>query len=91
MVADRITATLPSRDFAAPPALNPRKSRFSTGIRLDDPDALLAEWPATGPAENRHAIPRRAGFFRPEGVPGIFALADADGSLLRVIENRDTG
>ncbi|VDC31669.1 hypothetical protein [Pseudogemmobacter humi] len=91
MAADRITATLPSHDFAAPPALSPRKSRFSAGIRLDDPDALLPEWPAAGPAENCHAIPRLTRFFRPEGGPGIFALADAEGLLLRVIENRDTG
>lgn len=124
MAADRITANLPSRDFAATsafyaalgfgeafrdqgwmilrrgsleleffphPDLDPRESWFSACIRLDDPDALLAEWRAAGLPEDRHAIPRLTGFFRPEGAPRMFALVDADGSLLRVIDNRDTG
>lgn len=124
MAADRITADLPSRDFAATPAFYaapgfpeafrgegwmilrrgplepeffphpdpaPRESWFPACIRLDDPDALLAEWRAAGLPEDRHAIPRLTGFFRPEGPPRMCALADADGSLLRVIDNRDTG
>lgn len=123
-MADRITANLPSRDFAATsafygrlgfaesyrdggwmilkrgplvleffphPEVDPYASWFSACIRVDDPDALLAEWQGAGlPADDR-AIPRLTGFFKPGAAPRMFALVDADGSLLRVIDNRDAG
>jgi catechol 2,3-dioxygenase-like lactoylglutathione lyase family enzyme len=121
-MADRITANLPSRDFAATaafygrlgfaeefrsagwmilsrgtleveffphPSLDQRESWFSACLRMDDPDALLAEWQALGLSSDQSAIPRLTGFFRPEGAPRMFALVDPDGSLLRVIDNRE--
>jgi hypothetical protein len=121
-MADRITANLPSRDFAQTalfygrlgfardyaddgwmilsrgpleleffpfPDLEPRKSSFSACIRVDDPDALLAEWRKCGLPDWPEAIPRLTGFFKPGAAPRMFALVDPDGSLLRVIDNRD--
>ncbi|NGM46485.1 bleomycin resistance protein [Rhodobacter sp. SGA-6-6] len=124
-MADRITANLPARDFAATsafygalgfaetfrdegwmilrrgglvleffphPGVDPWSSWFSACIRIDDPDALLAEWRETSglPADHK-AIPRLTGFFKHAGAPRMFALVDPDGSLLRVIDNRDAG
>lgn len=74
-------------EFFAWPDLDPAKSSFSACIRVDDPDALLGEWQKLGLAAG--GIPRLTGFFRPEGAPRMFALIDPEGSLLRVIDNRD--
>lgn len=123
-MADRITANLPSRDFAATaafygrlgfgegfrdagwmilkrgglvleffphPELEPRANWFSACIRVDDPDALLADWRRAGLSEDVTAIPRLTGFFKPGAAPRMFALVDPDGSLLRVIDNADAG
>jgi len=123
-MADRITANLPSRDFAATSAFygrlgfaeayrdggwmilnrgplvleffpHPEVDRFSSWfsacIRVDDPGALLAEWQGAGLSSNDGAIPRLTGFFKPGSAPRMFALVDPDGSLLRVIDNRDAG
>ena len=123
-MADRITANLPSRDFAATEAFyaalgfaptfrdegwmilrrgplvleffphpdsDPWSSWFSACLRVDDPDALLAEWRGAGLPADPKAIPRLTGFFKHGGAPRMFALVDADGSLLRVIDNRDAG
>ncbi len=123
-MADRITANLPSRDFAATaafygalgfaptfrdegwmilrrgalvleffphPGVDPWSSWFSACVRVDDPDALLAEWRQAGLASDHTSIPRLTGFFKPGAAPRMFALVDADGSLLRVIDNRDAG
>lgn len=123
-MADRITANLPSRDFAATaafyarlgfgevfrdrgwmilargplvleffphPGLDPKASWFSACIRVDDPDALLAEWRGAGLPGDDRAIPRLTGFFKPGSAPRMFALVDPDGSLLRVIDNADAG
>lgn len=123
-MADRITANLPARDFAATsafyaalgfsedfrdegwmilrrgglvleffphPGVDPKSSWFSACIRVDDPDALLAEWQGAGLPADRTSIPRLTGFFRHGQAPRMFALVDPDGSLLRVIDNRDAG
>lgn len=123
-MADRITANLPSRDFAATsafygrlgfaeayrdggwmilargplvleffphPGLDRLSSWFSACIRVDDPDALLAEWQGAGLPSDDGAVPRLTGVFKPGAAPRMFALVDADGSLLRVIDNRDAG
>ncbi|WP_225028821.1 bleomycin resistance protein [Xinfangfangia pollutisoli] len=123
-MADRITANLPSRDFAATaafygklgfvpafrddgwmiltrgdlvleffphPDLDPWSSWFSACIRVDDPDALLATWRSAELPSDRTSIPRLTGFFKPGAAPRMFALVDEDGSLLRVIDNRDAG
>ncbi len=121
-MSDRITANLPSRDFAATsafyaalgfterfrdegwmilgrgaleleffpwPDFDPKSSNFSACIRVDDPDTLREEWSQLGIPETRDCIPRLTGFFRPGSAPRMFALIDPDGSLLRVIDNRD--
>ncbi|MFE3837492.1 bleomycin resistance protein [Rhodobacteraceae bacterium PA1-206B] len=122
-MADRITANLPSRDFAATiafyaalgfstdfhdegwlilkrgplvleffphPELDPRASWFSACVRVDEPEALPAEWRAAGLPTDHRAIPRLTGFFKPGTAPRMFALVDGDGSLLRVLDNGDT-
>ena len=123
-MADRVTANLPARDFAATsafyarlgfgeayrddswmilkrgglvleffphPDCDPWSSSFSACIRVDDPDTLLAEWLHVGLPSDPRSIPRLTGFFKPGAAPRMFALVDADGSLLRVIDNRDAG
>lgn len=119
-MADRITANLPSRDFAATsafyaalgfsetfrnagwmilrrggleleffphPDLVPGDSWFSACVRVDDPEALHAAWQLTALPDDNGAIPRLTGFFTPPGAPRMFALVDADGSLLRCMGN----
>ena len=123
-MADRITANLPARDFAATsafygrlgfveayrddgwmilrrgalvmeffphPNVDPLTSWFSACIRVDDPDALLADWQRAGLPTDPKATPRLTGFFKPGAAPRMFALVDPDGTLLRVIDNRDAG
>jgi catechol 2,3-dioxygenase-like lactoylglutathione lyase family enzyme len=78
-------------EFFPHPDCDPLSSSFSACIRVDEPEALLKEWRGAGlPADNL-SIPRLTGFFKPPGAPRMFALVDLDGSLLRVIDNRDAG
>ena len=123
MTSDRITANLPSRDFAATerfyaalgfqtgfrddgwmilnrgkleveffpwPDLDPYASNASACVRVNDLDGLLAEWRQSNLSENPRSIPRLTGVVKHPGVPRMFALVDADGSLLRVLENGGT-
>lgn len=76
-------------EFFPHPELDPATSCFSACVRVDDPDALLDEWRRLGISSDRGALPRLTGFFRPGAAPRMFALVDPDGSLLRVIDNRD--
>jgi catechol 2,3-dioxygenase-like lactoylglutathione lyase family enzyme len=76
-------------EFFSHPDLDPRTSWFSACVRVDDPDALLAEWRGAGLPGDETSIPRLTGFFKPGNAPRMFALVDPDGSLLRVIDNRD--
>lgn len=69
--------------------LDPRDSWFSACIRVDDPDTLLDEWRLLGLASGERDIPRLTAFFKPGNAPRMFALVDLDGSLLRVIDNKD--
>jgi hypothetical protein len=78
-------------EFFPHPDCDPRSSSFSACIRVDDPDALLMEWRGAGLPSDASAIPRLTGFFKPGSAPRMFALVDLDGSLLRVIDNRDAG
>ena len=122
-MADRITANLPSRDFAATeafyhrlgfrtdfrddgwmilrrgaleleffphPGVDKWSSWFSACIRVDEVEALLAEWQQVGLSDDRNAIPRLTGIFKLQGAPRMFALVDEDGSLLRVLDNKDS-
>ena len=123
MPGDRITANLPSRDFAATaafyaalgfapayrsdawmilnrgpleveffpwPDLDPYTSNASACVRVDDLEGLLSAWRSAGLTDNPHAIPRLTGITKLPGVPRMFALVDADGSLLRILENGGT-
>jgi catechol 2,3-dioxygenase-like lactoylglutathione lyase family enzyme len=123
MAADRITANLPSRDFAATvafygapgfvpthhdegwlilkrgpleleffphPGLDSRSSWFSACVRVDDPEGTLAAWSQAGLPRDRSSIPRITEIFRLAGAPRMFALVDADGPLLRVLDNGDS-
>ena len=76
-------------EFFHHPGLDPATSWFSACIRVDDPDTLLDEWQALGLPSDPASIPRLTGFFRPGAAPRMFALVDPDGTLLRVIDNRD--
>ncbi len=78
-------------EFFPHPDCDPKASWFSACIRVDDPDALLEEWRAAGLPGDHKSIPRLTGFFKHGAAPRMFALVDADGSLLRVIDNRDAG
>jgi hypothetical protein len=78
-------------EFFPHPDCDPKSSWFSACIRVDDPDALLAEWQGAGLPSDQSAIPRLTGFFKPGSAPRMFALVDENGSLLRVIDNRDAG
>jgi hypothetical protein len=123
MPGDRITANLPSRNFAATvafyaalgfapayrsdgwmiltrgpleveffpwPDLDPFASNSSACVRVDDLDGLLSAWRSAGLTDNPHAIPRLTAITKLPGVPRMFALVDADGSLLRILENGGT-
>lgn len=78
-------------EFFPHPEVDPWSSWFSACIRVDDPDALLAEWRQAGLPSDPKSIPRLTGFFKHGGAPRMFALVDENGSLLRVIDNRDAG
>jgi hypothetical protein len=119
---DRITANLPSRDFAATtefygrlgfdmmfrneawmilrrgpleleffphPTLEPNTSWFSACVRVNDLDAILADWRKAGLPVSDTSIPRLTEIFKRADAPRMFALVDADGSLLRVLDNGD--
>lgn len=78
-------------EFFPHPDCDPWSSWFSACIRVDDPDALLEEWRKVGLPSDHASIPRLTGFFKPGAAPRMFALVDENGSLLRVIDNRDAG
>lgn len=74
-------------EFFPHPELDPHASWFSACIRVDDIDALLAEWQGAGLPTDHKSIPRLTGTFKLPNAPRMFALVDADGSLLRCLEN----
>lgn len=78
-------------EFFPHPEVDPWSSWFSACLRVDDPDALLAEWRGVGLPSDHKSIPRLTGFFKHGQAPRMFALVDENGSLLRVIDNRDAG
>lgn len=78
-------------EFFPHPEIDPFGSAFSACIRVDEPEALLKEWQGVGLPVDALSIPRLTGFFRPPGAPRMFALVDLDGTLLRVIDNKDVG
>lgn len=67
--------------------LDPKTSWFSACIRVDDVEALHGAWQSAGLPADTKSIPRLTGFFQPGNAPRMFALIDADGSLLRCMGN----
>ncbi len=75
-------------EFFPHPGLIPGDSWFSACLRVDDLDALFAEWAALDLPRDHKAIPRLTGILHRPPVPRMFALVDPDGSLIRVLDNR---
>lgn len=71
--------------------LNPRTSCFSACFRVDDLDALYADFAKLGLPTDCWSMPRLDGppKLEPFGLR-MFALIDLNGSLLRCIDNRST-
>lgn len=69
----------------------PSRSWFSACIRVDDLDALHAEFSKAGVATDSRSVPRlTAPKLEPFGLR-MFALVDPDGSLIRCLENPSGG
>ena len=74
-------------EFFPHPDLDPRDSWFGACLRVDDLDALLAEFRTLGLSGDSQHIPRLTGLLDIPDAPRMFALVDLDGSLLRCLEN----
>ncbi|MGQ0564802.1 MAG: bleomycin resistance protein [Gemmobacter sp.] len=74
-------------EFFPHPEVDKWSSWFSACLRVDDLDALFAEWAALDIARDDRAIPRLTGILHRPPVPRMFALVDEDGSLIRVLQN----
>lgn len=74
-------------EFFAHPEVDKWSSWFSACLRVDDLDALFAEWAALDLPRDNTSIPRLTGITNRPPVPRMFALVDPDGSLIRVLEN----
>lgn len=75
-------------EFFPHPELDPFASWFSACIRVDDLDGLYREWTGLDLPDDPRSIPRITPIMDRPPVPRMFALIDADGSLLRVLDNR---
>ena len=78
-------------EFFPHPDLAPGDSWFSACVRVDDLEAFHAEWQTLDLPQDQGAIPRITGIMDTPPVPRMFAVIDADGSLLRVLENDRKG
>ncbi len=76
-------------EFFPHPAVDPLNSWFSACIRVDDIEGLLTAWSVLGLSADPKATPRLTDIFRLPDAPRMFALVDEDGSLLRVLDNKD--
>lgn len=76
-------------EFFPHPELNPRESCFSACLRVDDLDALYADFMKAGLPTDCASTPNISGppKVEPFGLR-MFTLIDANGSLLRCICNR---
>jgi catechol 2,3-dioxygenase-like lactoylglutathione lyase family enzyme len=83
MILERGALTL---EFFPHPDLDPAASWFSCCLRLDDLDAFFAACEAAGIAQAPSGFPRLHAPSEQSGLR-IGALIDADGSLLRLIQN----
>lgn len=76
-------------EFFPHPGLDRLKSWFSACIRVDELDALWRTWSSIGLSANAEATLCMSGIFKQNNAPRMFTLGDPDGSLLRVLDNRD--
>lgn len=74
-------------EFFPFPDLDPWRSSFSACIRVDDLDKLYIDFAKAGLSADPRDIPRLTPPVQIPGVLRMFALVDADGSLLRCLEN----
>jgi hypothetical protein len=84
MILERGSMTV---EFFPHPEVDKGSSWFSACLRVDDLDALHAEWSALDLPRDDRSIPRLTGILHHPPVPRMFALVDPDGSLLRVLQN----
>lgn len=75
-------------EFFPHPEVDKWTSSFGACLRVDDLDAIHAEWSAIGLPRDPASIPRLTGILHRPPVPRMFALIDPDGSLIRVLDNR---
>lgn len=74
-------------EFFPYPDLEPKQSSFSACLRVDNLDALYADFKIAGISANPHDIPRiTPPKLEPFGLR-MFALIDENGSLIRCIGN----
>lgn len=90
-MADRITANLPSRNFADTSAFYNRlgfaQSWFSACLCLDNTDSLHSDWEILGLPDDAKAIPRPTEVTTLPDTPRMLALIDSDRSPWRCLEN----
>lgn len=77
-------------EFFPYPDLDPRMSSFSACVRVDDLDALYADFRKALLPDDGRSIPRMDSPWTEAFGLRFFALVDLDGSLVRCIDNRST-
>jgi catechol 2,3-dioxygenase-like lactoylglutathione lyase family enzyme len=87
MILDRGPLEL---EFFPMPELDPTESWFSACFRVDDLDALYAEFLSARLSDNCRDVPRMTPPQTESFGLRLFALVDLDGSLIRCIDNRTT-
>ncbi|MDE9450559.1 bleomycin resistance protein [Aliiroseovarius sp. Z3] len=79
-----------SVEFFPHSELDPKESWFSACLRLSSIDALHDKWRQLDISTNPTGFPRLTAIADPtENAPRMFYLVDPDGSLWRVIEDKD--
>lgn len=77
-------------EFFPYPDLDPRSSSFMACVRVDDLDALYAEFLKAALSDNPKSLPRMTPPHTERFGLRFFSIIDPDGSLLRCIDNRST-
>ena len=76
-------------EFFPHPKLDAGDSWFSACLRSADIDTLHARFATADLPEDNRSIPRLTAPFQLQDAPRMFALVDEDGSLWRVLEERE--
>lgn len=77
-------------EFFPHPELDPKESWFSACLRLPNIDALRDEWSQLGLSNDATAFPRLTAITEATAAaPRMFCMVDPDGSLWRVIEDKE--